>query len=74
MINKIKKFFDIRRYRKKYNTVFNSYETLVLNCGEMLGLLLLENKSTTKNLASLKNKVDDLTTRISNLEITKRSK
>lgn len=46
MISKIKDLFDVAKYKRKYNTLLNEHETLIINCSNTLVKTILSDKGT----------------------------
>lgn len=71
MISKIKDLFDAAKYKRKYNTLLNEHETLIINCSNTLVKTILSDKGTKDALKKINDEVNTLKGRISDLETKK---
>lgn len=71
MISKIKDLFDVAKYKRKYNTLLNEHETLIINCSNTLVKTILSDKGTKDALKKINDEVNTLKGSISDLETKK---
>lgn len=68
MVSKIKDLFNTAKYRKKYNTILNKYETLLTYSSDPMVRALKERDSSKETLKKINKELDELAKRVSKLE------